>query len=97
MLAPEGGEVELGGVFNLKVSVDTGGDLTPYIKVGTGPMYTTQGTAEQSTKYNFGSHGAVAAERSSAPAPFPQMTRPRTAPKPGGTHMYVPRMSVFHW
>jgi hypothetical protein len=51
--------VEAGLALGLKYTFATNGDLRPYLKLSTGPMYTSQPTLEQSTKFNFGSQGAV--------------------------------------
>ncbi|MDQ3023534.1 MAG: acyloxyacyl hydrolase [bacterium] len=51
--------VEVGFALGLKYTFDTAGDVRPYIKVSTGPMYTSQPTLEQATKFNFGSQAAL--------------------------------------
>jgi Lipid A 3-O-deacylase (PagL) len=51
--------LELGCALGLKYTFDTAGDVRPYLKLSTGPMYTSQPTLEQSTKFNFGSQGAL--------------------------------------
>jgi hypothetical protein len=51
--------LEVGCALGLKYTFDTGGDLRPYLKLSTGPMYTSQPTVEQSTKFNFGSQGTM--------------------------------------
>lgn len=51
--------VEIGCALGIKYTLETDGDLRPYVKLSTGPMYTSQPTLEQSTKFNFGSQGAL--------------------------------------
>jgi opacity protein-like surface antigen len=50
---------EVGCMASLKIGFPVGDRLLPYIAGGTGPMYTTQGTQEQSTRFNFASYGAL--------------------------------------
>jgi hypothetical protein len=51
--------IEGGVALGLKYTFDTNGDVQPFLKLSTGPMYTSQVTLEQSTRFNFGSQGAV--------------------------------------
>ena len=50
---------EAGVALGLKYTFESDGDVHPYLKVSTGPMYTSQPTLEQSTKFNIGSQGAI--------------------------------------
>jgi hypothetical protein len=51
--------LEVGVALGLKYTFETGSDLEPYLKLSTGPMYTSQPTTEQATKFNFGSQGTI--------------------------------------
>jgi hypothetical protein len=51
--------LELGCMASVKIAIPLARGLTPYLAAGTGPMYTTQNTREQATRFNFVSYGAV--------------------------------------
>jgi hypothetical protein len=54
--------VEMSCALGLKVSLQVGGHLRPYAFGGTGPLYTTIDTLEQSTRFNFGSYAGYGLE-----------------------------------
>jgi len=51
--------VEIGCALGLKYTFDTGGDLRPYLKASSGPLYMSQHTLEQATLFNIGSQAAL--------------------------------------
>lgn len=53
-----GPNLEFGCTLGVKIGAPNG-RFMPYLKGGTGPMYTTQRTKEQSTRFNFGTHVGV--------------------------------------
>ena len=57
-----GRNLEVGCMASLRIGFPTRGRWEPYIAGGTGPMYTSQHTLEQSTQFNFVSYGAAGIE-----------------------------------
>lgn len=51
--------LEIGCMASVKIGFPLNRRWMPYVAGGTGPMYTSQGTQEQSTKLNFVSYGAL--------------------------------------
>lgn len=53
---------EVGVMASLKLGIPLDDRWKPYIAAGTGPMYTSQDTREQATRFNFVSYGALGVE-----------------------------------